>query len=180
MPDQVFHALLTSDRRSVLSSAFAPCAMLPLHFLGCLLMLVFRQTIAQMEFCDKDCQQAQRESLQLLYAQTSGSKWQHSDGWTSLPCGSACDSWPQHCSWSGVHCCLPVGVLMSGAPHFPSSAAVNCTRVGGVVALLLGNQHMQGSLTEEVWPALAGSLKYLDLSGDKANKTLHAYHQCLR
>ncbi len=37
--------------------------------------------------------------------------------------------------------------------------------VGGVVALLMGNQHLHGAMTEEVWPALGASLKYLDLSG---------------
>ncbi len=37
--------------------------------------------------------------------------------------------------------------------------------VGGVVALLMGNQHLHGDMTEEVWPALGASLKYLDLSG---------------
>ena len=37
--------------------------------------------------------------------------------------------------------------------------------VGGVVALLMGNQHLRGDMTEEVWPALGASLKYLDLSG---------------
>ncbi|KAL0031937.1 hypothetical protein WJX79_006910 [Trebouxia sp. C0005] len=38
--------------------------------------------------------------------------------------------------------------------------------VGGVVALLMGNQHLHGAMTEEVWPALGASLKYLDLSGN--------------
>jgi len=127
--------------------------------------LVLHTASAQLEFCNSQCQQSQRESLQLLYSQTSGHKWQHTDGWTTSPCGSACNSWPQHCSWSGVHCCLPVGVLGSGTPAFPSNAAVNCTMVGGVVALLMGNQHLHGDMTEEVWPALGASLKYLDLSG---------------
>ena len=130
-------------------------------------VILLSRAFADLEFCNNSCQQSQRAALQLLYSQTSGNKWQRTDGWTTSPCGSACDSWPQHCSWSGVHCCLPAGVLGSGSPHFPSNAAVNCTMVGGVVALLLSNQHMHGSLSEEVWPALAGSLKYLDMSGAK-------------
>lgn len=128
--------------------------------------VLLHRAYAQLDFCNQDCQQSQRAALQLLYSQTNGPKWQQADGWTTLPCGSACDSWPQHCSWTGVHCCLPAGVLGSGTPHFPSNAAINCTMVGGVTALLLSNQHLHGRLSEDTWPPLSGSVKYLDLAGD--------------
>lgn len=128
---------------------------------------------AQLEFCDSRCQHAQRLALQLLYSETGGPRWNRADGWTMQPCGSACDHWPQHCAWSGVHCCLQAGVLGAGSPHFPSNAAINCTMVGGVCALLLSKENMHGKIPEQIWPALAGSLKYLDFSGEKAVSLHH-------
>ena len=121
---------------------------------------------AKLELCDSQCQDAQRTALQVLYTETGGSRWHRAGGWTMQPCGSACEHWPQHCGWSGVHCCLPAGVLGSGSPHFPSNAAINCTMVGGVCALLLNKENMHGSIPEKIWPSLAGSLKYLDFAGD--------------
>ena len=164
-PPNPARTLTASKAEAGLKRQAAAAAMYSVSLAISAATLLLHTASAQLEFCNRQCQQSQRESLQLLYSQTSGHKWQHTDGWTTSPCGSACDSWPQHCSWSGVHCCLPVGVLGSGTPAFPSNAAVNCTMVGGVVALLMGNQHLHGAMTEEVWPALGASLKYLDLSG---------------
>ena len=127
--------------------------------------VLFREVAAQLGFCNQQCQQSQRTALQSLFSQTNGHRWQRSGGWTPLTCGSACDVWPQHCSWNGVHCCLPAGVIGSGTPQFPSNAAINCTMVGGVAALLLSNQHLHGRLSEEIWLPFQGSMKYLDLSG---------------
>ena len=137
-----------------------------LSFLCYVASVVIFRVRAQLEFCDSRCQGAQRLALQLLYSETGGPRWHRADGWTMQSCGSACDHWPQHCTWSGVHCCLPAGVLGSGSPHFPSNAAINCTMVGGVCALLLSKENMHGSIPEKIWPALAGSLKYLDFSGE--------------
>ena len=122
------------------------------------------------EFCDRKCQQAQREALQLLYSSTHGSKWQSQQGWTLNACGSECDLWPQHCSWTGVHCCMTAGVIGPGTPHFPSNAAINCSNIGGVTAVLLRSMNLQGTLPEAVFAPLACSLKMLDLSG---NFTFH-------
>ena len=122
---------------------------------------------ARLEVCGTDCQNSQRLALQQIYSETGGPHWHRSAGWTTQPCGAACSSWPQHCTWSGVHCCLSAGVLGSGAPHFPSNAAINCTMVGGVSALLLPKQNMHGSIPDSVWPMLSGSMTYLDFSGTK-------------
>ena len=122
---------------------------------------------ADLQVCNNNCQNSQRIALQQIYSETGGPRWHRSAGWTAQPCGAACSSWPQHCTWSGVHCCLPAGVLGSGAPQFPSNAAINCTMVGGISALLLSKQNMHGSIPESVWPMLSGSMTYLDFSGTK-------------
>lgn len=135
-------------------------------FLGCVALICLHEVNAQLQYCNSRCQEAQRVALQQLYFETGGPRWNRAEGWTMQSCGSACDSWPQHCNWSGVHCCLPAGVLGSGAPHFPSNAAINCTMVGGVCALLLNKENMHGGIPDQIWSALAGSLKYLDFSGE--------------
>ena len=130
------------------------------------------------EVCDVTCQQSQREALQLLYSSTKGSRWQNQQGWTLNACGSECGSWPQHCSWTGVHCCLPAGVLGPGTPHFPSNAAINCTSVGGITAILLRGTNLQGTLPEEVFAPLAVSMKMLDLSGRTCRAITGACTRC--
>lgn len=129
------------------------------------LAAVVSLTSAGAELCDLACQAAQRDALQLLYSSTRGSKWQNQQGWTLNVCGSECKNWPQHCSWTGVHCCLSAGVIGPGTPHFPSNAAVNCTNSGGVTALLLRSMNLHGTLPEAVFAPLSCSLKMLDLSG---------------
>lgn len=130
-----------------------------------LILTAVAVTPARAELCDLQCQASQREALQLLYSSTRGPKWQTPQGWTLNACGSDCNNWPQHCSWTGVHCCLPAGVIGPGTPHFPSNAAINCTRIGGVTALLLRSMNLHGTLPEAVFSPLSCSLKMLDLSG---------------
>lgn len=130
-----------------------------------LIAVVAFWTTARADLCDHECQQAQRDALQLLYSSTRGSKWLNQQGWTLNACGSECNSWPQHCSWTGVHCCLPAGVIGPGTPHFPSNAAINCTTIGGITAVLLRSMNLQGTLPEEAFAPLSCSLKMLDLSG---------------
>lgn len=133
----------------------------------CVAAACFVSVHAVLEVCNSSCQHSQRIALQQLYSETSGPHWHQGAGWTTQPCGAACGSWPQHCNWSGVHCCLPAGVIGAGAPQFPSNAAINCTMVGGVSALLLSKGNMHGNIPESVWPKLAGSITYLDFSGTR-------------
>lgn len=140
----------------------------------CVAATLFASVHAVLEVCNSKCQNAQRIALQQLYSETGGPRWHRAAGWTTQPCGAACDSWPQHCSWGGVHCCLSAGVLGSGAPQFPSNAAINCTMVGGVSALLLSKNDMHGSIPESIWSKLAGSITYLDFSGTKISCLLGA------
>lgn len=132
---------------------------------GCTAACILVSVHAALEVCNTQCQNSQRLALQQIYFETGGPRWHRSAGWTTQPCGAACSSWPQHCSWSGVHCCLSAGVLGSGAPQFPSNAPINCTMVGGVSALLLSKANMHGSIPESIWPLLAGSITHLDFSG---------------
>lgn len=133
---------------------------------------------AGLQVCNNDCQNSQRTALQQIYSETGGPRWHQTAGWTTQPCGAACSSWPQHCTWSGVHCCLPAGVLGSGAPQFPSNAAINCTMVGGISALLLSKQNMHGTISETVWPRLAGSITHLDFSGTTLAHFVQSAKQC--
>jgi hypothetical protein len=104
-----------------------------------LLCLLLPATNAQV--CDQDCQQAQRAALEGLYASLGGARWRRAAGW-----GAA----PDHCSWQGVTCCAP-------------AQAPGCAPAGGVVALDLASNGLEGSLPAGAFAGLEPSLEALNL-----------------
>jgi Leucine rich repeat N-terminal domain len=99
--------------------------------------------------CDAVCRAQQRSALLGLYAALGGDGWTERSGWGGLS---------DHCTWQGVLCC---GSQSAGG----GSGA--CALAGGVAGLSLAAVNATGRWPAGPLAALAASLAYINLRGNK-------------
>lgn len=108
--------------------------------------------------CDASCQTEQREALQLLFTSLSGSGWANNTGWDTAELSYPNQTWPAHCSWFGVACCLPKGYVVVPR-RFTVPTLLPCSNPGAVGALHMTYNRLKGRLNSSAgdpWTTLAG------------------------